>query len=285
MKQKLFLILSIIVFLAVLVFVLYARFLGMDQITNTNTNIPVVKNDPGIHVITPTQDEVIASPLKITGIVNGNGWIGFEGQVGTVKLFDEKNNELGMAILTAKGEWMQAKIDFETTLWFDYSGEGSGKLVFYNENPSGELERNKTLTLLIKLIKSSSEKIIVRAYFNNNQMDANISCTKVFSVNREILKTTAVARVALEELLKGPTVSEQHAGFSTSLNKGIKIQSLVIENGVAKVDFNEELGKGVAGSCKVQAIRAQIAETLKQFSTIKSVVISINSATEDILQP
>jgi len=41
----------------------------------------------------------------------------------------------------------------------------------------------------------------------------------------------------------------------------------------------------VGGSCRVSAIRAQIIETLKQFSTVKNVVISINGRTEDILQP
>jgi len=41
----------------------------------------------------------------------------------------------------------------------------------------------------------------------------------------------------------------------------------------------------VGGSCRVAAISAQIMETLKQFPTVKDVIISINSRTEDILQP
>jgi len=41
----------------------------------------------------------------------------------------------------------------------------------------------------------------------------------------------------------------------------------------------------VGGSCRVSAIRAEIIQTLKQFSTIKEVIISINNRTEDILQP
>jgi spore germination protein GerM len=54
---------------------------------------------------------------------------------------------------------------------------------------------------------------------------------------------------------------------------------------VAKVDFDERLGFQVGGSCRVSAIRAQITETLMQFSTVKSVVVSINGRTEDVLQP
>ncbi len=237
-----------------------------------------------IEIFSPQPNEEISSPLKITGIVRGNGWSGFEGQVGTVRLFDERDNELGLAILTAKGEWMQQVIDFETTLWFNYQGNGSGKLVFYNENPSGEPAREKTFTLPVKLQKSSSEKTTFNVYFSQQHI-SNFNCEEVFPYKREMPKTQAVATVALQELIRGPTDFEKYAGASTSINEGVKIQSLTIKNGVAKIDFNEELQKGVAGSCRVLAIRSQIEQTLKQFSTVKSVVISINGKTDGILQP
>jgi spore germination protein GerM len=50
-------------------------------------------------------------------------------------------------------------------------------------------------------------------------------------------------------------------------------------------DFNERLEYQVGGSCRVSAIRAQISETLKQFPTIKDVIILINGRKEDVLQP
>lgn len=125
----------------------------------------------------------------------------------------------------------------------------------------------------------------VKAYFNNDKLDPAFSCNKVFPVEREVLKTKTVARAALEELLKGPTEEEIARGFSTNINSGVKIQRLIIENGVAKVDFDEQLEFQVGGSCRVAAIRAQITETLKQFPTVDSVIISINGRTEDILQP
>ena len=65
----------------------------------------------------------------------------------------------------------------------------------------------------------------------------------------------------------------------------MRIQGLTIENGVAKVDFSEQLEFQVGGSCRVAAIRAQITDTLKQFPTVDSVVISIDGRTEDVLQP
>jgi len=69
------------------------------------------------------------------------------------------------------------------------------------------------------------------------------------------------------------------------LPSNVKIQSLSIENGVAKIDFSKELEQDVGGSCRVSAIRAQITETLKQFETVNEVIISIDSRVEDILQP
>ena len=51
------------------------------------------------------------------------------------------------------------------------------------------------------------------------------------------------------------------------------------------MDFSRELNDGVAGSCKVMAIRSQITQTLKQFSEIKGVVISVDGEAEEVLQP
>lgn len=138
---------------------------------------------------------------------------------------------------------------------------------------------------LTYFILSRGEKIEVRAYFNNDRLDPEFSCNKVFPVEREIPKTQAVGMAALEELLKGPTEKEKEEGFFTSINPGVKIQNLIIQNGIAKVEFDEQLEFQVGGSCRVSAIRAQITQTLKQFPTVNEVMISINGRTEDILQP
>ena len=51
------------------------------------------------------------------------------------------------------------------------------------------------------------------------------------------------------------------------------------------VDFDPQLEFQVGGSCRVAAISSQIRQTLMQFPTVKSVIISIDGRTEDILQP
>ena len=133
---------------------------------------------------------------------------------------------------------------------------------------------------------NTEETMIVKVFFGNSIFDPEVlDCQKNFAVERTIPKTLAVARAALEQLLAGPTDAEKAEGYFTSINPGVKIQSLTIEDGVARVDFDEQLEFQVGGSCRVAAIASQIRETLKQFPTVTDVVISINGRTEDILQP
>ncbi len=126
---------------------------------------------------------------------------------------------------------------------------------------------------------------ILKVFFNNSKLDPQVSCNRVFPVEREVEKTQAPARKALEMLLLGPTKNEKQNGYFTTISPGVKIQSLAIEQGIAKVDFNETLEFQVGGSCRLAAIRAEITQTLEQFSTVNNVIISINGKTEDILQP
>jgi|SRR3989339_55210 len=139
------------------------------------------------------------------------------------------------------------------------------------------------------IFKSENRPVIetqtLKVFFNNNQLDPEYSCVKVFPVERELEKTKAPARKALELLLLGPSEKEKQEGYMTTISPNVKIQSLVIENGMAKVDFDETLEFQVGGSCRVSSIRAEITQTLKQFATVDDVIISINGRTEDILQP
>lgn len=187
-------------------------------------------------------------------------------------------------------------------IWF-WSSEGNwvcqnGEWVKYGNPLSpkpSEPCRETNININVPLINKPTEEITeekveetitVRVFFGNKIFDPGaLDCSKNFPVERTIPKTLAVGRAALEELLKGPTEDEKAQGYFTSINPGVKIQSLTIENGVAKVDFDEQLEFQVGGSCRVTAIRSQIINTLLQFPTVKEVIISINGRTEDILQP
>ena len=102
-----------------------------------------------IEVFLPKPGDTVSTPLKITGVVRGNGWTGFEGQVGTVHIIDANNNELAVGILTATTDWMQLPANFEANVTFAGVSGQAGSLVFKNENPSGDPVRDKTFTLPI----------------------------------------------------------------------------------------------------------------------------------------
>lgn len=114
-----------------------------------NIAVPVVENKSDIEVFMPKPSDAISSPFKITGVVRGSGWSGFEGQVGTVKLLDSDGKELATGILKATTEWTTLPTNFETNLTFTAVSGTSGTLVFKNENPSGMRQRDKIFNLQV----------------------------------------------------------------------------------------------------------------------------------------
>lgn len=247
-----------------------------------------------IRITSPRPNQLVFSPLEVTGEARGI-WF-FEASF-PVKLYDANGKLLATAVAQAQGEWMTENfVPFKAEVVFSKPSTDTGLLVLEKDNPSGLPENADELRVPVKF-GSSETSLMVKAYFgrkanetslpyfNNSEMDPEFSCNKVFSVERQIAKTQAVGRASLEQLFAGPSSEEKEDGFFTSINEGVEIQSLTIESGSAKADFNSQLEFQVGGSCKVAAIRAQITETLKQFSSVTEVIISIDGRTEDILQP
>jgi len=269
MKNKI--LLSLVVVLAIIIIVLILALIFWPLNKNAD-----VKN------LSVKSGQQIESPLLVSGQARGT-WF-FEATF-PIKIIDEQGNILGSSFVRAKSDWMTEDfVEFEGELTFSTSVAVKGFLVLSKDNPSGLPQYDKELRIPVNI--KPSGMMIVKAFFNNNNLDPQISCNKVFAIERQIPKVSAVGSAAIWELLKGPTAQEEGAGFFTSINNGVKLQSLEItKEGTAIVDFNSQLEYQVGGSCRVSSIRAQISETLKQFSTVKNVVISINGRTEDILQP
>jgi hypothetical protein len=172
-------------------------------------------------------------------------------------------------------------VPFEGTIEFISSEEGVGKLVLEKDDPSGLPANDDSVEIPVRFTKT--ETMSVKAAFSPSPI--GIDCAETRYVTRIVPKSSGTAQAAIKELLKGPTQAEIVTGVSTSIPAGTVLQKIEIKNDTAYVDFNSALDFQVGGSCRVTAIRAQIEQTLKQFSTIKNVVISINGRTEDILQP
>lgn len=249
-------------------------------LVNGQTFIEEIGSNSNINLISPLANEVITSPLAIKGEAKGS-WF-FEAQF-PIQLEDDQGNKLAAGIATAQDEWMtENMVPFIANLTFNPGNAEKGFLILERDNPSGQASTSERIKVPVLF---RGESITIKVFFSNDSLDPAISCTKVFPVERTITKTDAIGRAALEQLLLGPTEVEEVNAYVTSINSNVKINSLDIDNGVARVDFSSEIEKGVGGSCKVSAIRAQISETLKQFPTVKDVVISVDGRVDDALQP
>lgn len=241
----------------------------------------------------PKPNDIVESPLVVTGQARGNWFFEASFPVSLTASYGSSVVFVGQTIAQAKGDWMTTGfVPFEATLNFDpleWVEPIRATLVLKKDNPSGLQKNDDYISIPIFLtpgkVATATSTMTVKAFFSNNNLDKEITCTKVFAVDRQVTKTVSTARAALEELLKGPTEEEKSQGYFTNINPGVKIQKLTIEAETAKVDFDETMEQGMGGSCRVSAIRAEITETLKQFPAVKNVIISVNGRTEDILQP
>ena len=256
------------------IFVL-AFIVGILLIVPVQAPTPAVSEN--IRVSAPRPDDVIGFPLVIRGEARV-----FENNF-LYRLLDEDGAVLVENFDTALAPDIGQFGPFEVRASYAIPSGTDGTLEVFSGSAKDGSEINK---VIIPVRFGTAQTSEVKVFWGSRREDPNtLDCGNVYPVTRRIAKTTAVAHAALEELLKGPTINEGHDDFFSSINPGVKINSLTITNGVARVDFDEMLGLQVGGSCRVIAIRAQIEETLKQFPTVQSVIISIEGRVEDILQP
>jgi len=237
-----------------------------------------------IVIETPRPGQTISNPVVIKGKARGNWY--FEASF-PARLVDANGQALGTMPIQANGEWMTTEfVPFTARMDFTIPSTKTGTLILKKDNPSGLPENNDELRIPVTFTTfdpNAGEKTSIKVFFGNSGKGAE--CEETKSVVREVPKMATIGGTTLEELLKGPTSAEQSQGFSTAINTGVKVNSLTISDGTARVDFNSNLNESVAGSCRVLAIRAQIEETLKQFPTVQNVIISIDGKTENILEP
>jgi hypothetical protein len=235
-----------------------------------------------IKIDQPVSNTIVSSPVTVEGQAKGS-WF-FEASF-PIKRIGEDGETIGQGIATAQSDWMTPGfVPFKASIEFDPGSSTIGMIILRNDNPSGLPENEKQYGIPVRF--SKVEKITLKAYFGNTDLNpAAMDCSLVFPVERLVNKTKSTARAALEELLSGPTDAEKTQGYFTSLNPGVKINSLTITNGTAKVDFDQQMDFQMGGSCRVAAIRSQITQTLKQFPSVKEVIISVAGNNAEALQP
>lgn len=297
MKKKhiiLFLIAILLVILIPLVYIFRDQILEYIPIFNRQDNTKeeekkvVTRSSKGIEykMVAPLPNDEVDCTFDIEGEISGS-WF-FEG-VFPIKLLSGTGTEILTVQAKAVGDANTDElVKFTAEVVCTDICNGDAKLVFLKDNPSGEAANDDSfeIPIFFKELCDIDSTMTLLVYFGNTVKDPNAeNCEKVYSVSRKVVKTEAVGRASLLELLKGTTSAEEDKGYLSSIPTGVTINSLKISKGVAYVDFNEKLSEGVGGTCLVDRIKGQITQTLKQFSTVDKVVISINGESEAILQP
>lgn len=230
---------------------------------------------PNVFVATPSAGDEIGLPLAISGEARA-----FENTV-NMRVRDADGRILGETFGTARAIDIGQYGPFDVAFSYKTPNYTTGTVeVFTISAKDGEEEQKVIVPITFKQIESRDVKV----FFSSTKYDG-LECEATYPAIRRVASTSGIARAALEELLRGPDVFDLREGFLTSIPDGVVIQKLVIEDGVAKVDFSAALENYGGGSCRVAAIHSQIRETLMQFPTIENVVVSIDGRVEDILQP
>ncbi len=239
--------------------------------------------DDLIRVTTPRPNGTITSPLTITGEARGQ-WF-FEAQF-PITLVDSIGTVVATATARAQGEWMTENfVPFTAEITFTNPLTSTGQLLLSNDNPSGINALSNSLYFPIIFSTNQQKEQSIKVFFGNNTLGSNGDCVTVYPINRTIGSTVAVARAAIDQLLAGPKASEKNDGYFSNIAAGTTVQSINIIDGTATVDFSKELDENSGGSCKVSLIRSQIEQTLKQFSTVTKVIITVDGEAETALQP
>jgi len=241
-------------------------------------SICLKSNPEGIIIENPKEEEKIKSPLKISGKAKGN-WF-FEANF-TAELYDENNNYLGGAILTAKDNWATENfVPFEGTLEFSTPETNSGKLCFFSANPAGLPENQKFYEMPVAFEKPGYQKVLLYYYNPNNDKDnqGNIKCSRdgLVAIERQIPISKTPIKDTIELLLKGKeNLSEEdlQKGITSEFPlEGFKLKSLNLkEDGTLILEFEDPLNKTVGGACRVGILWFQIEKTAKQFNQVKEV--------------
>jgi len=137
----------------------------------------------------------------------------------------------------------------------------------------------------------------VKIYFSRTESGANSAQSSSSSAAIEhpverVTTNSQTATFALEQLVKGPTAAEQQEGYYSQVQKSLSGPSTCnTSNGSGNNDFmltlnkkgnNNEPGTATVKFCRTltsagvgtdAAIRTEVDDTLKQFSTIQKVVI------------
>lgn len=147
--------------------------------------------------------------------------------------------------------------------------------------------------------KPVPKEIEIKVFFGNKTMNSSLGdCKKVFPVVRVIPNDLIIRRRAIEELFLGPRPNEVEQGYYSNTpskeeiiefrekvkkdtgqapyeGDEVKIKSFKIYLGMAHIVFSREFLAYGGDPCRLEGIKSQINETMKQFPKVSGALIFI----------
>lgn len=121
---------------------------SVGVIVSRATGSPDTSHDDVIRVSNPTHNQVVSSPLAISGTARGTWY--FEATF-PVKLLDANGEEIAAHYAQAQGEWMTTEfVPFLSTLVFPTPKTATGTLVLAKDNPSGLPQNDDEIRILVR---------------------------------------------------------------------------------------------------------------------------------------
>ncbi|WKZ27212.1 MAG: Gmad2 immunoglobulin-like domain-containing protein [Candidatus Paceibacterota bacterium] len=234
--------------------------------------------EPNIVVTSPRAGDLVSNPFTVTGRARV-----FENTF-SYRLLGANNEVLFEYFGTADAPDIGQFGDFEVKVPIPSGAPADLTLqVFEYSAKDGSIVNLVSVPVRVKDTTTTTFQVFFQHEQKQKASDPQLlSCDIVFPVSRTVFKTSEVAYLALQELLSGVRPAEAAQGFSSTIPKHVGVNRIAISNGIASVDFSNDMG---GGSCAVTARRAQLEKTLKQFPTVKQTVFSVFGGTENILQP
>jgi len=252
----------------------------------------IFKSTDGLTIIDQSQRDLNEKgiPLFYNPFIFEGSTIVFENQF-QWRVSDQKGNLIASGQGYADSPDVGLPGHFSIKGFFDalpQSSDGTLELFYYSPEDGSEKTLIKVPVQLAQMNKEGTHLRKFKIYFSNSKKDPNLlDCSKVYPVERQTLddELDQIAPINIHALLRGPTANEKALGYISSLPEGVHEPKIINNGDTFILDFDDTLKQGVAGSCRVQAIRSQIEKTIQAAFPDSKVVISVNGNTAEALQP
>lgn len=225
--------------------------------------VKIIQSD--IIVERPQANQVIESPVNIIGeTVGGINQIYFQ-------LLDAFDRVFASSTVEINGTGFQDYYSY--FLKFNLPPSPYGKLEVFSLDRAG-LKIN-VLTLPVSFKNYRPLKVTL---FESRTGNKTNNCSQVYPLEREIPFAADLFKATVDELLKPLTQEETAQGFINNLPAAdTALNKLIIKDATATVDFVYTPNNNIKfDRCRLNAIRAQISETIKTMAAVEQVIISVN---------